>query len=263
MDKPALSICGLCACFYLKNRTIKALDGVDMDLYPGRITALVGGSGSGKSVLSLSVLGLIEKPGKVVKGSIMLEDVDLLALPERKMRRVRGEKIAMIFQEPTNSLNPVIKIKDHLFEVNRLSGERLERRAALGLFQEVLSRVGLRDTNKILESYPFELSGGMCQRIMVAMGLLAHSTVLIADEPTSSLDLTTQAAILKELGRLRDEGISILLITHDLGVVAQMADDVYVIKDGRILEQGTVFEVFEAPKHDYTKLLLEKTDGTN
>ena len=263
MNKPALSIRGLCVSFYLKNRTVKALDGVDMDLYPGRITALVGGSGSGKSVLSLSALGLIEKPGKVVKGSIMLEDVDLLALPEREMRRVRGEKIAMIFQEPTNSLNPVIKVKNHLFEVNRLSGERLERRAALGLFQEVLFRVGMRDTVRVLESYPFELSGGMCQRIMAAMGLLARSTVLIADEPTSSLDLTTQAAILKELGRLRDEGISILLVTHDLGIVAQMADDVYVIKDGHILEQGTVFEVFEAPKHDYTKLLLEKTDGTN
>jgi ABC-type dipeptide/oligopeptide/nickel transport system ATPase component len=245
----------------LKNRTVKALDEVDLDLYPGRITALMGGSGSGKSVMSLSILGLIEKPGVIVKGSILLEDMDLRTLPERDLRRVRGEKIAMIFQEPTNSLNPVIKVKDHLFEVSLRSGQGREKRKAIALFQDVLSRVGLRDTLTILESYPFELSGGMCQRIMVAMGLLAHSAVLIADEPTSSLDLTTQAAILKELSRLRDEGISILLITHDLGVVAQMADDVYVIKDGHILEQGTVYEVFEAPKHAYTKLLLEKTNG--
>jgi ABC-type dipeptide/oligopeptide/nickel transport system ATPase component len=234
-----------------------------MDLYAGRITALVGGSGSGKSVLSLSILGLIEKPGKVVTGSVMLEDRDLLALSEGELRRVRGEKIAMIFQEPANSLNPVIKVKDHLFEVNRLGSRRLKKQDALALFQDVLSRVGLRDAPKILESYPFELSGGMCQRIMVAMGLLAHSSVLIADEPTSSLDLTTQAAILKELARLRDTGISILLVTHDLGVVAQMADDVYVIKDGRIVEQGTVYEVFERPRHEYTKLLLEKTEGTD
>jgi ABC-type dipeptide/oligopeptide/nickel transport system ATPase component len=261
MNEPALSIRGLSTYFYLKNRTVKALDGVDMDLYSGRITALVGGSGSGKSALSLSILGLIEKPGYVVKGSITLENTDILALPERELRRIRGEKIAIIFQEPANSLNPVIKVKRHLFEVKRRSGERLKKQAALSLFQDVLSRVGLRDTAKILESYPFELSGGMCQRIMVAMGLLSHSTVLIADEPTSSLDLTTQAVILKELACLRDDGISILLITHDLGVVAQMADDVYVIKDGHILEQGTVYEVFESPKHEYTKLLLEKTPG--
>lgn len=261
MDKPALSVRGLCTYFYLKNRTVKALDGVDIDLFRGRITALVGGSGSGKSVLSLSILGLIEKPGRVVKGAVILENTDLLALPERELRRTRGERIAMIFQEPTNSLNPVIKVKEHLFEVNRRSARRLEKREALPVFHETLSRVGLRDTGKILESYPFELSGGMCQRIMVAMGLLARSTVLIADEPTSSLDLTTQAAILKELSRLREDGISILLITHDLGVVAQMADDVYVIKDGRIVEQGTVYDVFEKPKHEYTKLLLEKDTG--
>lgn len=261
MDKPVLSIRGLCTYFYLKNQTVKALDGVDMDLYPGRITALMGGSGSGKSVLSLSILGLIEKPGAVVKGSIMLENIDLFTLRERDLRRVRGEKIAMIFQEPVNSLNPVIKVKDHLFEVSRLSGQRRKKRENIALFQDALSHVGLRDTPKMLESYPFELSGGMCQRIMVAMGLLANSTVLIADEPTSSLDLTTQAAILNELSRLRDDGISILLITHDLGVVAQMADDVYVIKDGQILEQGTVYEVFESPKHEFTKSLLEKTNG--
>jgi ABC-type dipeptide/oligopeptide/nickel transport system ATPase component len=261
MDRPVLSIRGLRTYFYLKNRTVKALDGVDMDLYAGRITALIGGSGSGKSVLSLSVLGLIEKPGDVVNGSVTLEGRNLLALPERELRQVRGEKIGMIFQDPTNSLNPVIKVKDHLFEVNRRSRLRLKKQEALSLFQDVLSRVGLRDTGKILECYPFELSGGMCQRIMVAMGLLARSTVLIADEPTSSLDLTTQAAILTELARLRDEGISILLITHDVGVVAQMADDVYVIKDGRMVEQGTVYEVFEAPRNEYTKLLLDGTDG--
>lgn len=238
MDKPELSIRGLGTYFYLKDRTVKALDGVDLELYPGRITALMGGSSSGKSVLSLSILGLIEKPGVIVKGSILLEDIDLRTLSEGELQQVRGKKIAMIFQEPANSLNPVIKVKDHLFEVMRRSEQRREKGELIGLFQDVLARVGLRDTLKILESYPFELSGGMCQRIMVSMGLLAHSVVLIADEPTSSLDLTTQAAILKELSRLRDDGISILLITHDLGVVAQMADDVYVTKTDTFLNRG-------------------------
>jgi ABC-type dipeptide/oligopeptide/nickel transport system ATPase component len=261
-NNAVLSVRGLKTYFFLKGRTVKALDGVDIDLYPGRITALVGGSGSGKSVLSLSILGLIEKPGMITGGEINFEGRDLRKMTEKDIRTIRGRKISIIFQDPSNSLNPVIKVKKHLYEVFSRSGQKLDgKQTEQDLFNDVLTRVGLRNSQKILESYPFELSGGMCQRIMVAMGLLAHSTVLIADEPTSSLDLTTQAAILRELLRLRAENIAIILITHDIGVVAQMADDVYVIKDGLVVENGTVYEMFETPKHEYTKSLLANTSA--
>jgi ABC-type dipeptide/oligopeptide/nickel transport system ATPase component len=253
---PLLCVRNLQTRFYLRNRTVHALNGVNLDIYAGRITALIGGSGSGKSVLALSILDLVERPGLITGGEILFENINLLELSEKDMRRIRGKKISMIFQEPANSMNPVIKVKNHLSEVLRYGGIKLTGNETRGLFLEALNRVGLRDGAKILEQYPFELSGGMCQRVMVAMGLLANSKILIADEPTSSLDLTTQAAILRELYHLRNEGLAIILITHDLGVVAQTADDVYVIKDGFIVESGTVFEVFENPQHEYTKSLF-------
>ena len=173
------------------------------------------------------------------------------------MRKVRGREIAMIFQEPTAAMNPVIKVKNHLFEAARFYERKKTRAEKLADFRDVLQRVGLRNPDQILEAYPFELSGGMCQRVMVAMGMIASANVLIADEPTSSLDLTTQASILEELLRLRDLGMAIILITHDLGVVAQTADDMYVIKDGSIVESGSVQEVFRAPEHPYTQYLME------
>jgi ABC-type dipeptide/oligopeptide/nickel transport system ATPase component len=163
----------------------------------------------------------------------------------------------MIFQDPVGSMDQVIKIKSHLFEAARTP--RGQRQAAMDEFRDVLTRVGLKDPDKILESYPFELSGGMCQRVMVAMGLEAKADILIADEPTSSLDLTTQAAILDEFLRLKETGLAILLITHDLGVVAQTADDVYVIHEGKIVECGPVNEVLLKPKADFTKKLLKLT----
>jgi len=155
---------------------------------------------------------------------------------------------------PLMLLWPGLAIMLVVFDIYDISRSNKE---ALSMFRDVLLRVGLKNTDQILESYPFELSGGMCQRVMVAMGLLAHSQVLIADEPTSSLDLTTQAAILEELVRLKNAGLAIVLITHDLGVVAQMADDVYVLKEGKIVDSGTVYDVFESPKHEYTKSLLQ------
>jgi peptide/nickel transport system ATP-binding protein len=255
-EPPILSIKNLKTYFYLKERVVKAVDGVSLDVYKGRITAIVGGSGSGKSVLSLSVFRLIEHPGKIVAGEICLNGRNIRELREKQLLKIRGKEIAMIFQEPSSSLNPVIKVKKHLSEVIRTHHKAVNNKKDRQRFDDVLLRVGLKNTDKILESYPFELSGGMCQRVMVAMGLLAHANVLIADEPTSSLDLTTQAAILAELVRLKNEGMAIVLITHDLGVVAQMADDVYVMKDGKIVESGTVFEVFESPQQAYTKSLL-------
>ncbi|BBB89436.1 MAG TPA: ABC transporter ATP-binding protein [Methylomusa anaerophila] len=255
-EQPVLSIKNLKTYFYLEERVVKAVDGVSLEVYKGRITAIVGGSGSGKSVMSLSVLDLVDKPGRIIDGEIWLNGVNLRDLREKQLLKIRGKEISMIFQESTSSMNPVLKVKSHLFEVIRTRNRAIGSKEALSLFRDVLDRVGLRNTDQILESYPFQLSGGMCQRVMVAMGLLAQSKVLIADEPTSSLDLTTQAAILEELIRLKTAGMAIVLITHDLGVVAQMADDVYVLKDGKIVDSGTVYDVFESPQHEYTKSLL-------
>lgn len=256
-EQPILSIKNLKTYFYLEERVIKAVDGVSLDVYKGKITAIVGGSGSGKSVMSLSIFNLVDKPGKIIDGEIWLNGVNIINLREKQLLKIRGKEIAMIFQEPTSSMNPVLKIKSHLSEVIRTHHKAISNKEALSMFRDVLFRVGLKNTDQILESYPFELSGGMCQRVMVAMGLLAHSQVLIADEPTSSLDLTTQAAILEELVRLKNAGLAVVLITHDLGVVAQMADDVYVLKEGKIVDSGTVYDVFESPMHEYTKALLQ------
>ncbi|MEN6413596.1 MAG: ABC transporter ATP-binding protein [Veillonellales bacterium] len=255
-EQPILSIKNLKTYFYLAERTVKAVDGVNLDVYKGRVTAIVGGSGSGKSVMSLSILNLIDPPGKIVDGEIWFNGVNLRILREQQLLTIRGKEISMIFQDPISAMNPVLKIKSHLFEVIHSHSRAISNKEALCMSRDVLARVGLKSVDKILERYPFELSGGMCQRVMVAMGVLAHSQVLIADEPTSSLDLTTQVAILEELLRLRNEGMAVILITHDLGVVAQMADDVYVLKDGKIVDSGTVYDVFESPKHEYTKSLL-------
>jgi ABC-type dipeptide/oligopeptide/nickel transport system ATPase component len=253
-----LSIRGLKTYFYLReqNKTVKALDGVDMDIKRGKITAIAGGSGSGKSVLSLSVLGLIDSPGFIKSGEIWFNGINLRTLSKREILKIRGREIAMIFQEPSNALNPVMKIKNHMIEVMRYSGQKMSATEMRPLFVKTLADTGLRNPEKILESYPFELSGGMCQRVIVAMGLLSKSKILIADEPTSSLDLTTQVSILRELYRLRDGGLTIILITHDLGVVAQMADYVYIIRDGQIVENADVYTIFKHPEHEYTKLLL-------
>ncbi len=258
--QPVLSVRNLQTWFPGKNHIVKAVDDVSLDVYPGRITALIGGSGSGKSVMSLSILDLIESPGRVVGGEVLLNGRDLRKLSEKEMQKVRGKEIAMIFQEPTSALNPVIKVKKHMLETLRIHDPSVTMQNSWDLFNKALVRVGLLHSESILESYPFELSGGMCQRVMVAMGLIANASVLIADEPTSSLDLTTQAAILEELERIRDLGVGIILITHDLGVVAQTADYMYVIKDGKIVEHGNVQNVFQAPQDEYTKKLMEHID---
>lgn len=236
------------------SKVVRALDGVSLDVLSGRITAVVGSSGSGKSVLALSMLRLIEKPGWIEGGSIELDGKEILAFGERELRDYRGRGTAMIFQDPSGSMDPVSKVKNHLFEAARTP--RLSRGRAMEDFRRILTRVGLKDPEKVLESYPFELSGGMCQRVMVAMGLASRAKVLIADEPTSSLDLTTQAAILEEFRRLRDLGLTMVLITHDLGVVAQTADDVYVLHDGRVIEGGPVEQVLTSPREAFTRSLL-------
>ena len=236
-----------------------AVDGVDLELERGRTLGIVGESGCGKSVLSLSVMGLVPRPGRVAEGRVVLEGRDLLRLPPAEMRRVRGGQVAMIFQEPMTSLNPVHSIGAQIVEAMRAhepkgqgSARDLRERAI-----EALRRVRIPSPERRFEEYPHQLSGGMRQRVMIAMALACNPRVLIADEPTTALDVTVQAQILDLLRELQAEtGMAIILITHDLGVVAEMADEVAVMYAGRVVERAPVAAVFDDPQHPYTIGLL-------
>ena len=232
-----------------------AVDGVDLELERGRTLGIVGESGCGKSVLSLSVMGLVPRPGRVAEGRVVLEGRDLLRLPPAEMRRVRGGQVAMIFQEPMTSLNPVHSIGAQIVEAMRAHepGARDLRERAI----EALRRVRIPSPERRFEEYPHQLSGGMRQRVMIAMALACNPRVLIADEPTTALDVTVQAQILDLLRELQAEtGMAIILITHDLGVVAEMADEVAVMYAGRVVERAPVAAVFDDPQHPYTIGLL-------
>ena len=252
-----LSVEHLKTYFYQKRNQepIRAVDDVSFQIIRGSITAIVGQSGSGKSVTSMSIFNLVDSPGKIVGGSIVLNGKNLLKLSNRERNKIYGKEVTMIFQEPASALNPVVKVKKQMLEMIFLH-QKMNRNVALEKCREALKRVNLKDTNTILEKYPFELSGGMCQRIMIAMAIVSNADLLIADEPTTALDLTVQAVVLNEIKKLRDAGMSIMLITHDLGIVAQMADYVYVMNDGKIVESGNVFDIFDHPQHEYTKTLL-------
>lgn len=258
INTPVLTVKNLKTYFYQKNGIVKAVDDISLEAYKGEITAIVGESGSGKSVASMSILNLIEEPGKIVGGQVLLNGRDIVCLREKELMKIRGREISMIFQDPSSAMNPIVKVRKQLIEAMRTHDKKTDKRVLIGQCEEMLKKVGLLNTHKIMESYPFELSGGMCQRVMIAMALLSSPDLLIADEPTTALDLTIQASILKELIRLRNEkNMAIILITHDLGVVAQTADKVYVMHNGKIMEHGTVFEIFENPKNVYTKALLK------
>lgn len=256
-----LSITNLSTHFQTSQGTVKAVDHVDLDIQSGEIVGLVGESGSGKSVLSMSILRLISAPGKLVSGAIMWqrrdgEMVDLARLPMSQMRSIRGSEIAMIFQEPMTALNPVMTIGRQLEEVLELHTKQnaADRQRTL---VEMLQLVGISSPLERLAGYPHELSGGMRQRIMIAMALACKPALLIADEPTTALDVTIQAQILSLLRELqRKLGMALLLITHDLGVVAQMADRVAVMYAGSIVEIGPTADIFAAPRHPYTEALL-------
>ncbi len=232
-----------------------AVDGVDLEVPRGRTLGIVGESGCGKSVLSLSVMGLVPRPGRVAEGRVVLEGRDLLALPPSEMRRVRGGQVAMIFQEPMTSLNPVHSVGAQIMEAMRAHepGARDLRGRAI----EALRRVRIPSPERRFEEYPHQLSGGMRQRVMIAMALACNPRVLIADEPTTALDVTVQAQILDLLRALQAEtGMAIILITHDLGVVAEMADEVAVMYAGRVVERAPVAALFDDPQHPYTIGLL-------
>ncbi|CAH8712839.1 ABC transporter ATP-binding protein [Paenibacillus thiaminolyticus] len=235
---------------------VEAVRDVSLDVGSGSIVALIGESGSGKSVTARSVFGLLERSGRVTAGEVWLDGTDLLRLKPRQIRRRRGKDMAMIFQDPANCLNPVLTVGTQMMETIRRH-RRVSRREARALVLAQLARVGLPDPAGLWRRYPFQISGGMCQRVMIALALVSGARLLIADEPTTALDVMSQAQILDELSRLRQSGIGILLITHDLSVVAEIADRVYVMKAGRLVEAGDVYDIFERPRHDYTRMLLD------
>ena len=257
MTKPLLEIKNLSVAFETNGGDVRPVRDSSITIYPGQTVAVVGESGCGKSVTAMSILRLIPSPpGKVLGGQILFEGQDLLALSENEMRRVRGKDIAMIFQEPMTSLNPVYTIGDQIVEAVTLH-QHVNMRQAYEIAEQSLRDVGIADPGRRLYEYPHQMSGGMRQRVMIAMALSCQPKLLIADEPTTALDVTIQAQILELLRKLqREQGMAIMLITHDLGVVAENADVVAVMYASRVVETATVEELFDHPKHPYTEALF-------
>jgi oligopeptide/dipeptide ABC transporter ATP-binding protein len=243
--------------FHARAGVIRAVDGVDLEIEPGKTLGVVGESGCGKSVTALSIMRLIDAPGRVEPQSrVLFEGRDLVQLDEEELRRVRGNQISMIFQEPMTSLNPVYSVGDQIAEsvqLHRGASPRAARERAI----EMLKLVGVPSPERRVDDYPHQMSGGMRQRVMIAMALSCDPKLLIADEPTTALDVTIQAQILELMKGLRDRlGMAIMLITHDLGVVAEMADDIAVMYAGRVVERGPVEAIFKSPQHPYTEALM-------
>lgn len=255
-SKPLLEVKGLKTYFYTEDGIVRAVDGVDFEVYPGEVLGIVGESGCGKSVTSLSIMGLISKPGRIDSGEILLDGENLLKFREDEMIKVRGNRISMIFQQPQTALNPVFKVGDQLAEVLDVHQD-LGKDAGWKRAIELLRMVGVPDPERRVDAYPHELSGGMAQRVMIAMALACVPELLIADEPTTALDVTIQAQILDLMRSMRKEmGTSVILITHDLGVVAEMAERVAVMYAGEIVEQTDVNSLFDEPLHPYTQGLI-------
>ena len=251
------------ATHFLDKAPIKAVDGVSFKVKRGEIVALVGESGSGKSITALSILRLVPASGKIINGSIRLDGQELLHLSKKQMRSIRGRKIGLIMQDPLSALNPLFKSGEQISEVMRCHFKMRNNEAKIRT-KELMSKVRITDVDRVYDAYPHELSGGLRQRILIAAALAAEPKLLIADEPTTALDTTIQKQILEVLKQLRiDFNLSILLITHDLGVVAEVADRVYVMKSGKIVESATTSDLFRAPRHSYTKALLEAMPRSN
>lgn len=257
MSKAVVELKDLQTHFQTEEGTVKAVNHVSFAVREGETVCVVGESGCGKSVTALSIMGLIAESGSVVGGDILYEGKSLLGMKEKELRSLRGNDIAMIFQEPMTSLNPVFTVGEQIVETLR-EHELLSKNEAYKKAIELIRKVGIARADEIVHSYPHELSGGMLQRIMIAVALSCNPKLLIADEPTTALDVTIQAQILDLLRQIKEEfKTSILLITHDLGVVAEMADYVVVMYGGKVIEEAPVLEIFQNPKHPYTKGLLK------
>ncbi len=258
MTDPVLAVRDLSVEFHTPDGVVHAVDHVSYEVRPGETLAVVGESGCGKTVTSLAVLGLVpQPPGRIVSGEILFQGKDLLRASPRELRRLRGAEISMIFQDPQSSLDPVFTIGQQISSVLRAHDRRLSPRAALARTVELLTGVGVPDARERVGDYPHQWSGGMCQRAMIAMAMANQPKVIIADEPTTALDVTIQAQVLDVLrAAQRETGTATVLITHDLGVVAEMADLVAVMYAGRIVETGGVHAIFHAPRHPYTLGLM-------
>ncbi|TYO98223.1 peptide/nickel transport system ATP-binding protein/oligopeptide transport system ATP-binding protein [Geothermobacter ehrlichii] len=252
-----ISIRNLKTYFQTERGIVKAIDGIDLDISRGETLALVGESGCGKSMTALSILRLVPEPGRIVSGEIRFDGQDLLRLPEPELRRIRGNRISMIFQEPMTSLNPVFRVGEQIAEALRLH-RGMNRGEALRAAADLMTQVGIPEAGMRLADYPHQLSGGLRQRVMIAMALACDPALLIADEPTTALDVTIQAQIMDLLLDLqRERGMATLLISHDLGVVAESADRVAIMYAGLIVETAATGEIFGEPLHPYTRGLLD------
>ena len=256
MAEPILQLQDLTVDFPTQDGIVKAVNGVNLSLAPGSTLVITGESGSGKSTLALSILRLLPHPGRITAGRVIYNGTDLLTLENDDLRTIRGREIAMVFQDPTTGLNPVLNVGQQVEEI--IENHRdVSRREAKKQAIEVLAHMGLPDPAEVAKRYPFQLSGGMAQRVMIGIATALNPKILILDEPTSALDVTVQAAILEDLRQLqRRTGTSILLITHDLGVVAQMANEVAVMYAGSVAEYAPVLSLFDEPRHPYTASLM-------
>ena len=253
-----LEIRGLNSYFFTEKGVAPAVDGLDLDIPKGKIIGLVGESGCGKSMTAKSIMGLLKYPGRVAGGSIRFEDQDLTRLSDKELRKICGNDISMIFQEPMTSLNPVLKVGRQVRETLQVHNQTMSKAEAKQRVVEMFQRVGIPEAEKRYDCYPHELSGGLRQRVMIAMAMVCKPKLLIADEPTTALDVTIEAQILRLMKELRDEtGMSVLIITHNMGVVAEICDYVYVMYAGKIMEQAETFELFDHTMHPYTKGLLD------
>jgi len=255
-SQPLLEVKNLKTYFFTEDGVVKAVDGVDITVKPGEVLGLVGESGCGKSVTSLSIMRLIGIPGRIVEGEIFFEGRDLLKLSEAEMVDMRGNRISMVFQQPQSSLNPVFKVGDQVGEVLQIH-QNMGREESWERAVDLLRLVGIPDPESKAHAFPHEMSGGQAQRVMIAMALALNPQLLLADEPTTALDVTIQAQILDLISGLRNRmGTSVILITHDLGVIAEMADRVAVMYAGRIVEQSGINALFDKPLHPYTQGLI-------
>ena len=263
MSGALLSVQDLVTEFATRDGALRAVDGASFEIAPGEVLGLVGESGSGKSVTGFSILGLIDPPGRVASGSVRFEGRELVGADERALRAIRGNRIAMIFQDPMMTLNPVLRVDTQMIEAV-LAHDRVSRRVARDRCAEALTRVGIASAGERLQQYPHQFSGGMRQRVAIAIALLNRPSLIVADEPTTALDVTVQGQILHEMQALvREAGTALLWITHDLAVIAGLADRVAVMYAGRIVEQGPVGDVLDAPLHPYTRGLLDSVPANN